>query len=76
MMIKIDREKIFEVKDAISNLMEKKSELEYQISDFKQSINDIKSKKKKIKRIINQTKGNVTKNRVKRRVEEKRNGCV
>ena len=69
------KENIMSVKATISDVMEKKGELDMQMSDFKSGIEDIKASKEKISTMISDmNKKEVKKtNRIYRMVEEKRN---
>ncbi|MGL4760658.1 MAG: hypothetical protein ACRC6T_11070 [Sarcina sp.] len=71
---KINKENIMAIKATVSELMEKKGELEYQIQDFKDSVKDIKAKKEVVLKMIDEInpKLEVPKNRVWKMVEEKR----
>lgn len=71
-MIKINKERIIEIKELITDVMGKKSELELQIQEFKDSIEQIKSKKKRISKMIDDINPNKAKeNRVLAIVREK-----
>lgn len=73
-MIKINKERIIEIKEAITDVMDKKSELELQIQEFKDGIKEIKSKKKRISKMIDDVNPNkVKENRVRARVRESLN---
>ncbi|MGL4450375.1 MAG: hypothetical protein ACRCTZ_04175 [Sarcina sp.] len=72
---KINKQNIMAIKATVSELMEKKGELQVQIEDFKDSIEDIKAKKDIILKMANEIslKAPVKTNRVWQMVEEKRN---
>lgn len=71
-MIKINKERIIEIKELITDVMGKKSELELQIQEFKDSIEEIKSEKKRISKMIDDINPNKAKeNRVLAIVREK-----
>lgn len=71
-MIKINKEKIIEIKELITDVMGKKSELELQVQEFKDSVKEIKSKKKRISKMIDDINPNKAKeNRVLAIVREK-----
>ena len=71
---KINKENIMAIKATVSELMAKKGELEYQIQDFKDSIDEIKAKKEVVLKMIDEInpKPEVPQNRVWKMVEEKR----
>ncbi|MGL4656304.1 MAG: hypothetical protein ACRCWM_10540 [Sarcina sp.] len=73
--VKINKQNIMAIKATVSELMEKKGELQVQIEDFKDSIEDIKTKKDMILKMANEMspKAPVKTNRVWKMVEEKRN---
>ena len=71
---KINMGNIMAIKATVSELLEKKGELEMQIQDFKESVEDIKSKKEVVLKMIDEMnpKEEVKTNRVWKMVEEKR----
>ena len=71
---KINMGNIMAIKATVSELLEKKGELEIQIQDFKESVEDIKSKKEVVLKMIDEMnpKEEVKTNRVWKMVEEKR----
>lgn len=72
---KINKENFMAIKATVSEIMEKKNELQSQIQDFKDSMEEIKSKKEKILTIVDNMKEKepIKTNRVWELVEQKRN---
>ncbi|WP_297437430.1 hypothetical protein [uncultured Clostridium sp.] len=70
-----NKENMMNIKFTISEIMEKKSELDLQISDFKSGVEDIKNGKEQISKMMNDiNKKEVKKiNRIYKMVQEKKN---
>ena len=70
-----NKENMMNIKFTISEIMEKKSELDLQISDFKSGVEDIKNGKEQISKMINDiNKKEIKKtNRIYKMVQEKKN---
>ena len=70
-----NKKNMMNIKFTISEIMEKKSELDLQVSDFKAEIEDVKNGKEQILKMINDMNKKDTKktNRIYRMVQEKRN---
>lgn len=72
---KINKKNIMAIKATVSEIMEKKGELQAQVQDFKESVEDIKAKKDVILKMTSEISpaAPVKTNRVWKMVEEKRN---
>lgn len=72
---KFNKENIMAIKATISEIMKKKNKLQSQIQDFKDSMEEIKSRKEKVMTILENMKEKepIKTNRVWELVEQKRN---